>query len=211
VVKLDLGVHMNGYIADTATTVDLGDHGRLVEASMSALDRAIERSKVGTPIHDIGAAIQAEIETRGFKPISNLTGHGLDQYQIHTPPTIPNIGTGSTLTLQDGMVFAIEPFASTGAGFVSEGRRIEIFSQVAVKPVRLPAARRLIDEVRGRRGLPFARRWTKGEKFEIAAHSLIKAGILHAYPVLHDVSGSRVSQHEHTLILLGDECIVTTR
>ncbi|HZD42901.1 MAG TPA: type II methionyl aminopeptidase, partial [Methanomicrobiales archaeon] len=206
----DLGVHFDGYIADTATTVDLGDHALLVEASESALSAAIQQVKAGSPIIGIGRAIQEEIEKRGYRPIANLTGHGLGRYQIHTDPHIPNIASGSGSPVPDGLVFAIEPFATTGSGMVSEGRRTEIYQQVAVKPVRLPAARRLLDQVRDRKGLPFARRWMESDKLDLALSTLVRGGVLHGYPVLHDVAGSLVSQHEHTMVVLDGECIVTT-
>ncbi len=210
VVKLDLGVHIEGYIADTATTIDLGDNARLVEASERALAAAIEQAKAGAPVVEIGRAIQAEIEVRGYRPVANLSGHGLAPYQIHTDPHIPNIASGSGATIPPGTVFAIEPFATSGSGMVSEGHRVEIFQQVAVRPVRLPAARRLLDQIRERKGLPFARRWMGSDKRDIALGALVRSGVLRAYPVLHDVPGSLVSQHEHTLIVLEGECIVTT-
>jgi methionyl aminopeptidase len=65
--------------------------------------------------------------------------------------------------------------------------------------------------VRERHGLPFARRWLTGEKLDITLSSLVRSGHLHAYPVLLDVPGSLVSQAEHTVIVTGDGCIVTTR
>lgn len=210
VVKLDLGVHLEGYIADTAVTVDLGDHGLLLEASMTALEKAIEIVRPGVTSGAIGGAIQREIEARGFRPITNLTGHGLARYSIHTPPSIPNISFPGGARLEEGMVFAIEPFASTGSGRVSEKNRAEIFQQTAVKPVRLPSARKVLDSVRNRHGMPFARRWITDGKQDIALASLINQGIVRSYPVLSDVPGSRVSQHEHTIIVTSDGCIVTT-
>ncbi|RPJ54145.1 MAG: type II methionyl aminopeptidase [Methanobacteriota archaeon] len=211
VVKLDLGVHLEGYIADTATTVDLGEHQPLVEASVAALERAIGLARPGVQINQIGAAIEAEIQGRGFRPVANLTGHGLAQYQIHTGPTIQNVGSGSGAPLEAGTVIAIEPFATTGSGMVSERNHVEIYQQISVKPVRLPAARRLLEEVRERRGLPFARRFVGAEMRDVALATLVRAGILHAYPILHDVPGSMVSQAEHTIVLLDEDCIVTTR
>jgi methionyl aminopeptidase len=210
VVKLDLGVHLEGYIADTAVTVDLGDHGLLLEASMTALEKAIEIVRPGVTSGAIGGAIQREIESRGFRPITNLTGHGLARYSIHTPPSIPNISFPGGARLEEGMVFAIEPFASTGSGRVSEKSRAEIFQQTTVKPVRLPSARKVLDLVRNRHGMPFARRWISNGKQDIALASLINQGIVRSYPVLSDVPGSRVSQYEHTIIVTSDGCIVTT-
>jgi methionyl aminopeptidase len=210
-VKLDLGVQLDGYIADTASTVDLGDSPRLVEASREALEVAIARVRPGVITGELGAVIQQEIEGRGYRPVANLTGHGLDRYRIHGPPTIPNIAIQGGAVLQEGMAFAIEPFASTGAGMVSDAPRIQIFQQIADKPVRLPAAREILTQVKDRNGLPFARRWLDGSRVEIGLATLVRTSILHAYPVLHDRPGSLVSQAEHTLIVTGDGALVTTR
>lgn len=210
-VKLDLGVHLEGYIADTATTIDLGDNAVLVEASKEALEKAIELVRPGITVGELGTVIQHEIETRGFRPISNLTGHGLDRYIIHKPPNVPNIAIQGGAVLQEGLAFAIEPFASTGAGRVGEKPRCEIFQQIDIKPIRLASARRIMESVRKRRGMPFARRWLPVEKTDIALSTLLRNQLIRGYPVLSDLPGSYVSQHEHTLIVTADGCEVTTR
>jgi methionyl aminopeptidase len=211
VVKLDLGVQIDGYIADTATTVDLGNNGNLVEASRQALEAAIKIVRPGVTAGELGAAIQFEIERRGYRPVSNLTGHGLDQYVQHKAPTIPNIAINGGVVLEEGMVFAIEPFATTGSGHVNEKSRMEIYSQIAHKPVRIPSARAVIESIHERRGLPFARRWLKDKKMDLALAGLVRSQVLTVYPVLSDIAGSLVSQHEHTMIVTEDGCIVTTR
>lgn len=210
-VKVDLGVHVEGYIADTAVTVDLGDHQALVEASRAALDRAIGLIRPGIKTGEVGAAIQQEIEGRGFRPVANLTGHGLEHYDLHRPPNIPNIAVQGGPVIEEGMAIAIEPFATTGSGFVSERPRTEIFQQLGLKPVRMPQAKRLLASVRHCHGLPFSRRMVYKPGTDLAIANLRRAGILHAYPVLHDVAGSLVSQAEHTVIVIHDGCIVTTR
>jgi methionyl aminopeptidase len=211
VAKLDLGVQLDGYIADTATTIDLGNNSLLLEASEKALDEAIRAVRPGTTAGEIGAAIQKEIECRGYRPIANLTGHGLDQYILHRSPTIPNIGVNGGVVLEEGMIFAIEPFATTGSGHVGEKTRKEIYSQVSQKPVRIPAARAILNSIKDRHGLPFARRWLHEKKLDITLPALVKSQVLHVYPVLSDIPGSLVSQHEHTVIVTSDGCVVTTR
>jgi methionyl aminopeptidase len=211
VAKLDLGIQIDGYIADTATTIDLGNNSLLLEASGQALDAAIKVIRPGATAGDLGAAIQKEIECRGYRPISNLTGHGLDRYILHRPPTIPNVGIHGGVVLEEGMVFAIEPFATTGSGHVGEKTRKEIYSQVSQKPVRIPAARTILNKIKDRHGLPFARRWLNEKKLDITLPALVRSQVLHVYPVLSDIPGSLVSQHEHTVIVTSEGCIVTTR
>ncbi|MEN6341623.1 MAG: type II methionyl aminopeptidase [Methanospirillum sp.] len=209
-VKLDLGVHLDGYIADTAVTIDLGDHGELVDAARAALDAAISLVRPGVPAGSLGAAIQAAIEGCGYRPVANLTGHGLDRYVQHGPPSVPNVGHPGGAVLAEGQVVAIEPFASTGSGLVNEAARAEIYSQIATRPVRLPAARQALELVRERQGMPFSRRWLDLPKREIALATLVRQGLFRNYPVLHDVPGSFVAQAEHTLVVVEDGCVVTT-
>jgi methionyl aminopeptidase len=211
VAKLDLGVQLDGYIADTATTIDLGSNALLLEASEQALESALKLVCPGTTAGELGSAIQKEIEIRGYRPISNLSGHGLDRYILHCQPTIPNVGISGGVVLEEGMVFAIEPFATTGSGHVGEKTRKEIYSQVSQKPVRIPAARTILKKVKDRQGLPFARRWLNEKKLDITLPALVRSQVLHVYPVLSDIPGSLVSQHEHTLIVTVDGCIITTR
>jgi methionyl aminopeptidase len=211
VAKLDLGVQVDGYIADTAITVDLGVNSLLVEASKQALEAAISIIRPGVTAGDLGKIVQSTIESRGYRPIANLTGHGLDKYVLHRSPTIPNIGINGGVVLEEGMVFAIEPFATTGSGHVMEKTRKEIYSQISPKPVRIPAGRAILEQIRDRHGLPFSRRWLKERKMDLALPTLIRSQVLHVYPVLSDIQGSLVSQAEHTIIVTADGCIVTTR
>lgn len=210
-IKVDLGVEVDGYIADTAMSVDLGDHAVLVEASRAALEAAIAAVRPGVTTGELGTIIQATIEEHGYRPVANLTGHGLDRYNLHAKPSIPNVAMAGGAVIEEGMVFAIEPFATTGSGKVGEATRVEIYRQVAARPTRLPSAKRVLEAARPRRGLPFSRRWIPGDKVEIGLMTLVRAGILHPFPMLHDEPGSFVSQAEHTLIVTGDGCEVTTR
>ncbi|MBN2110254.1 MAG: type II methionyl aminopeptidase [Methanosarcinaceae archaeon] len=212
VVKLDIGVQVDGYIADSAITVDLsGEYGDLVKASEVALNAAIGTVKDGTNTAEIGAVIEDTIIALGFKPVGNLTGHGIDRYTPHAPPSVPNRRIGNGSVLHTGDVIAIEPFATDGAGRVVDGSLTEIFQVVRSKPVRLPAARKLLKELEPYRTLPFAKRWCKTEQLDFALLQLEKAGIVHSYPVLKEAGGGMVAQTEHTLIVTDDGCQVTTK
>ena len=210
--KLDIGVHVDGYIADAAVTVDLGGHPDLVEASASGLAAAIELVSAGVSTAELGAAIEEAIRGYGYSPVANLTGHGLGRYQAHGEPSVPNRAVEKGVVLSAGEVIAIEPFATDGVGRITEAPEVEIFSFVTKRPVRSPAARALLKQVQENYStLPFARRWLSGERIDYAIGQLLRAGILHRYPLLWEAEGALVSQAEDTVIVLEDGCEVTTR
>ncbi|HIH44696.1 MAG TPA: type II methionyl aminopeptidase [Candidatus Methanoperedenaceae archaeon] len=209
-VKLDIGVHIDGYIADTAVTVDLSGMPELVEASEAALRAAIGIVRAGVNTRDIGAVIEQVITGHGFKPVSNLTGHGLERYIQHAPPTIPNKRMEHGVVLQKGDIVAIEPFATDGTGKVYDAGSAEIYHLVAEKPVRNPAARAALDEIRKYRTLPFAKRWLTAGHLDFALVQLVRSGIIEPYPILKEAGGGMVSQAKHTLLVLDNGAKVIT-
>jgi len=211
-VKLDVGVHVDGYIADAAVTIDLSGHDKLTEASKAALEAALDIVRPGADTAQIGKVIEETITGYGYRPVYNLTGHGLSRYRAHDEPAVPNRAMEKGTVLKEGDVIAIEPFATNGSGRISEGPINEIYGFSAPRPVRLPAARSLLKEItENYRTLPFARRWLKGERAEYALMLLLRSGAVHTYPVLWEVEGSLVSQAEHTVVILEEGCEVTTR
>ncbi|MCJ7444986.1 MAG: type II methionyl aminopeptidase [Methanotrichaceae archaeon] len=211
-VKLDVGVHCDGYIADAAVTVDLSGHFELAEVSNEALEAAIDVISPGVNTSEIGLVIERAISGHGFKPVSNLTGHGLLRYEAHAEPSIPNRPIEKGILLKEGDVIAIEPFATNGFGRISEAPTTEIFCFKAHKPVRSQEARLLMKHIIERyKTLPFARRWLKGARVDLALMQLFRAGVLHRYPVLWEVEGALVSQSEHTVAILNNGCEVITR
>jgi len=144
-VNLDVGVCFNGAIGDNAMCIDLsGQWSDLVKASREALDNVLKIAQIGTPLREMGRTIQETIESYNFVPVRNLSGHGLDEWMIHTSPTVPNIDNGDTTELEDGMTLAIEPFASNGHGMIHEKGIASIFSHVAARPTRNPYAREIL-------------------------------------------------------------------
>ncbi|MBI2971049.1 MAG: type II methionyl aminopeptidase [Candidatus Aenigmarchaeota archaeon] len=214
ILKVDLGVHMDGYVADTAYTVSFSDdYAGLVDASKSALENILELCTPGRKLADISAKIQETIEGAGYKPVSNLTGHGLQQYFLHADPHVPNVRFSSDYTLSEGQAIAIEPFATEGEGRIKETEPALIYMMLAGKPVRNPDARLIMQFASRFNGLPFAERWIPIEstfKIRMAVRELKEKGVLYGYPPLKEVSKGMVSQAEHTVIV-ADEPIVTTK
>ncbi len=212
-VKLDVGVHIDGYIADTAKTIRLGGQDDLVKASQDALREALKKISPGAMLGEIGKTIQETITSYGFAPIRNLSGHALGRYEVHAKPTIPNIDTGDKTELKENQVVAIEPFASKGAGIVYESSNPTLFTLIAEKPVRSPLTRQVLQEIKKYKGLPFTSRWLYNEhgigKTRFALRELKSHGMLQEHPPLLDKARGVVSQAEHSVIIKDKPIIYT--
>ena len=213
--SLDVGVHIDGFIGgDTAKTVDLsGENAELVKASLEALNNALKIVKPGIKLFEIGKVIQETITKYGFAPVRNLSGHGLDEYNIHTKPSVPNYDNGDPTELEEDQLIAIEPFASKGAGIIYESGNATVFQLIAKKPVRNIFTRQILKEIDKFKGLPFCRRWLT-EKFSLpkvnfALKELRNLEILREYPPLVDQNHGLVSQAEHTIIVKDKPMILT--
>lgn len=218
VVKLDVGVHYEGFIADTAVTVAFDDvHNDLIKASREATETAVKVIRVGGYTGKLGDLIASIIEGYGFTTIKDLSGHMLMPYRVHGPKTIPNVkGRKGNLILQDE-AFAIETFASTGAGESGQDKTKLFIVRLAEGrfPLRTDAAkqiRRLLDKEYNR--LPVSTRWIYKKvgvaKAKMGLRELKQVGALYQYHVLSDTAGSFVSQHEHTVYMTPEGPIRTT-
>jgi len=211
-VKLDIGVHVDGWLADTAVTVDLAGEAELTEAAAEALDAALDVVEPGVETGEIGAVIEETIEGYGYNPVVNLTGHGLGHWEQHTTPNIPNRAVEQSAELEVGDVVAIEPFATDGGGKVQEGSQEEIFALEREGSVRDRSARKALEQITEEfRTLPFAARWLDVRRPKMALRRLQRQDIVHGYPVLKEEEGRMVSQKEHTIVVTDDGCEVTTR
>ena len=211
-INLDIGVHIDGWLADTAITVDLSGHADLAEAPEAALDAALDLVEPGVETGEIGAAIEEVIDDYGYNPVVNLTGHGLGRWDQHTPPNIPNRAVSQSVELEAGDVVAVEPFATDGGGKVSEGSDEQIFALDREQSVRNRDARQALEQITEEfRTLPFATRWLDVDRPEMALRRLERQNVVHGYPVLKEDEGALVSQKEHTVIVTEDGCEVTTR
>lgn len=215
-VKVDIGVHVDGYIADTACTVDLSEDRRwtpLVKASEDALAAAIANVEPGRPVGEIGAAIERTIMAAGFQPVRNLTGHGLARWKVHTAPQIPNYGERGGGRIQPGCVIAIEPFASTGRGMIHEAGRAEVFMMVGPPRKAKGLDKDVLRAIQDWRGLPIARRYFRDldpEALEDTISKLTKQGSLMRYPPLVEKEGVMVAQTEHSMYVSADGVEILT-
>ncbi|MFW6046017.1 MAG: type II methionyl aminopeptidase [Natronomonas sp.] len=211
-INIDVGVHVDGWLADSAITVDFSGNSELAEASAAALDAAIDVVEPGVNTGEIGAEIEETIDGYGYNPVVNLTGHGLGHWEQHTEPNIPNRAVSQGVELEVGDTVAIEPFATDGGGKVNEGSKEEIFALDREGSVRNRQARDALEQIVDEfKTLPFARRWIETDRAEMALQRLKRQGIVHGYPVLKEDDGNLVSQKEHTVIVTEDGCEVTTR
>mgnify|MGYP003971838673 CR=1 FL=1 len=215
IIKIDIGTSYNGAIGDTAYTIDLSNkYSDLVKASKEALNNVIKILQIGITLGEIGKTIQDTIQSFGYSPVKNLSGHGLGLFSVHMPPSIPNYNTNDTTKLTKGQTIAIEPFATNGAGMIKESTSAMIFMQINKKPVRNQFSRLIFKQIQSYNNLPFTTRWLT-EKFGIGRttlglRELIQVGNIKEYPPLPEVNNGMVSQAEHSFII-DDKVITTTK
>ncbi len=215
-VKLDVGVHIDGYIGDNALTVEIGteNYRKLIDTSREALNAAIEVAGPGINVGMIGYAVQTTIENRGYKPIANLTGHGIKRYNLHSGISVPNVKENGGAVLKPGDIIAIEPFVTDGAGRVGGKRNSNIYHVRQIRNIRDEKAAKMIDEIQNRyKGLPFAERWLHRIQKNDATNSLTKlmrSGIVSYYPILDELGKGMVAQSEHTVLITNSGCEVLT-
>lgn len=207
-VKLDVGAHVDGYIGDTATTVEVGTarYEKLVEAAEQALAAAVRTVRAGITVGEVGRVIEEQIRKYGFEPIRNLQGHSLEQYRLHAGISIPNFRTGTTTKLKAGQVIAIEPFVTDGKGYVTDAGLSNIY-RVAKKSVM---TRQLFTAFHN---LPFAESWMYrlyGEETYRKLSLLMKRRMVVPYFKLVEVKGGMVAQAEHTVHVTDDGCEILT-
>ena len=147
------------------------------------------------------------IQSYGFKPIRNRTGHQIKPYNLHAGLSIPNYDDGNTDKLEAGMIIACEPFATNGEGLIDSGRPGNICRIVRERPPEEPALREFYDYIMEEFStFPFCARscdWPK-------ANLLLRQGIASSYAILMEIKGGCVSQWEHTVYIGGPRGEITT-
>ncbi|KAF9469783.1 peptidase M24, structural domain-containing protein [Collybia nuda] len=228
VLKVDIGVHVKGRIADSAFTLTW-DHtyDNLIEAVKAATDTGIREAGIDVRLGELGGLIQEtmesyEVEIGGtvypVKPIENLSGHSINPYRIHGGKSVLLVKNDDQTKMEEGDYFAIETFGSTGRGRIVESGEVSHYARVYDAPhvpLRLTSAKSLLKSINKNFGtLPWCRRYlerTGESKYLLALNHLVTQGIVQDYPPLCDQRGSMTAQFEHTILLRPTVKEVVTR
>lgn len=212
-VKIDIGAHSNGYIADTALTVNpSSEHQEMIDVVEGVLEEALDFIEPGITVGELGTFIQNQVPEE-YNVVRNLTGHYLGYYEQHAGVSIPNISTANSYVIEEGDAIAVEPFITDGSGKIKNGKKGNIYLHEGGN-VRGRTERQLLKKIKNFQGLPFSSRWLDlGARDRMALKKLCNAGVVKHYPVLREVEGGTVVQAEHTVLVgVNDgENIVTTR
>ncbi|KAE8452981.1 hypothetical protein EG329_012168 [Mollisiaceae sp. DMI_Dod_QoI] len=218
VMKVDFGVHINGRIVDSAFTLAFDPmYDNLLEAVKQATNTGIREAGIDARLGEIGEAIQETMEsyevtikgeTFPVKCIRNLNGHDIRQWQIHGGKSVPIVKSNDQTKMEEGEVFAIETFGSTGNGYVRDDYETSHYAKRADAPKKdlgVASARKLLNVINKNFGtLPFCRRYLDRlgqEKYLLGLNTLVQNGIVEDYPPLVDKKGSYTAQFEHTILL----------
>ena len=215
-LKIDLGVHVDGWIADTAFSMDLEnneENKKLIEASEQALLKAQETIKENISANEIGKRVSEVIESKGFSPIINLSGHQIENYELHAGVSIPNFDDKKKVILKKGL-YAIEPFVTNGNGKVHDGKPSGIYIFLDNKKPRSQTAREILNFIEEEyKTLPFCSRWIVkkfGTKALFGLRQLEENKNLHQFAQLVETPNAKVSQKENTIIIDSNEKIITS-
>jgi methionyl aminopeptidase len=213
-LKVDFGISINGWTADGAMAIDLEnneENKKLIIAAETALQNALAIINKKTSLGEIGNAVQETMARYGVSPIVNLSGHSIQQYNLHAGKNVPNYSTNDSTSIGPG-VFAVEPFSTAGQGKVRNGKPSGIYSLKAEKPTRNQEARNLLAYIKKNYNtLPFASRWLVkvfSPKILLSLKQLEQVGIVHQYEELIEISNKPVAQAERTILIEENQTIV---
>ncbi|KXH54203.1 methionine aminopeptidase [Colletotrichum salicis] len=219
VMKVDFGVHVNGWIVDSAFTMSFDPvWDSLLAGVRDATESGIKIAGIDVRICDVSAAIQEtmesyEVEVGGkiypVNPVRNICAHDIARYQIHAGKSIPFIKNNDQTKMEEGEIFAIETFGTTGRGKLYDdvgiyGYKLDYDAPAQVK-LPFASANRLYKTIKEQFGsIVFCRRYLDRlglDRYLAGLKSLESHGILESYAPLADIKGSQSAQFEHTILL----------
>ena len=225
IVKIDAGVHVNGYITDAARTIVFDEKWeQMKQLARKALDKALAIISPGTTVYEVGETVEKAISKEGFKPIFNLSGHSLAQYSLHDGLSIPNYNVPkrmrnkSQIFFKAGRAYAVEPFVTTGKGRVKDDRDMTIYRQfreinIEKLPRKVREGYKYIND--NFHKMPFSPRWLFNENFEVEEvedimNDLLNRNIVYGYSVLVESTGAPVTQAEETIFVGKNKTYILT-
>ncbi|MFX0167911.1 MAG: type II methionyl aminopeptidase [Candidatus Hodarchaeota archaeon] len=222
-VKVDLGAHVDGHIADNARTVLVGDDDalhRLITAAETGVQAAIQTIRAGIRVWTVSKSISNAIRKLHASPIENLTGHSIEPFNLHAGVSVPAITRSheryTSPRLQEHMVIAIEPFTTYSRNPIVDNLEAgHIFGFTQTRNPQSSKLRSLFSQMKVKFGqLPFASRWMRElvepKKIPSILNRLQNEGCIHNYPILGLRDKKPIAQAEHTVIVQPTGCIVTT-
>ena len=213
VVKVDVGTHIDGFVGDTAGTVEVGTRSfkGMIESSVRARDKVMEFISDGLPVNEVGKVVDSSIKQDGFRPITNLTGHEIKQYNLHAGLGIPSYDDRNTTQVRSGMIIAIEPFATNGQGLIRSGKFGNIYKIAKERPIADPEMKDFYDMIRKEFvTFPFCERWVDHPKAGPMLNKLARHGLVTTYMQCIEMKKGCVTQAEHTVYIDGKNALVTT-
>mmetsp|Transcript_34862 Transcript_34862/g.36262 ORF Transcript_34862/g.36262 Transcript_34862/m.36262 type:complete len:540 (-) Transcript_34862:37-1656(-) len=219
VCKIDFGTQVSGLIIDCAFTVAFNpEYDELLYAVQDATDTGLKEAGIDVRLGDIGAAIQEVMEsyevtikgkTYQVKPVKNLCGHSIEAYKIHAGKSVPIVKKNDYTKMEEGELFAIETFGSTGKGWVLEdsdcSHYMKNFNYPSSWKPKSDKAKSLLNHInRNYSTLAFCRKWLANDGFAqhaLPLKQLVDQDIVTPYPPLSDQEGCYVAQFEHTVML----------
>ena len=218
VMKIDIGVHVNGNIVDSAFTMAFNPrYDPLLEAVKAATNAGIKEAGIDARLGEIGGIIQEvmesyEVEINGttypVKPIRNLNGHTILPYNIHGTKSVPIVKSNDQTKMEEGDVFAIETFGSTGNGYVHEEGEVSHYAKRMDAPkvdLRLSSAKSLLAVINKNFGtLPWCRRYLDRlgqDKYLLGVSSQVERG--KGWMLTVPVEQPRLERHRRVLPAAG--------
>jgi methionyl aminopeptidase len=215
-VKIDVGVHLDGHIVDTALTKDIdGTLEGFVAATDDALNEVLDLMRPGIELSEVGKSIERVIKAYGLRPVKNLTGHSIARYNLHAGKTLPNTKTRSSGRITEGEYYAIEPYATSGFGEVLDTDFVYIFTNSKIDAPLKGTTENLRVYLRKKYGpLPFTARWVKSSSSEVRLldefKQLLKSKSIIGHPMQVEKGKRPVSVSEHTVFISENRPIVLT-
>lgn len=206
-VKIDYGVHIDGYIVDGAYSFSNNDNKQnetLCNASKDALENALKIFRVDTRLDEVGKTIQEVIESYEYEnkkcvPVFDLSGHKIDKFKIHSGKAVPNIKINYPLKIEEDEVYAIEPFVTYTKGNIYNKYK-DTTHFMLNKLIKDDLVKKSYMDFNM---LPFCDKWTE-QKYD----KLDECQYISKYPPLYTVNREKVAQFEKTVYVKEKSTII---